>query len=57
MRYFGDKRYLGVMWDVFKKAIGTWRLSKEIEPGHHFQTRYRSTFSHCRPISGWAQVA
>jgi putative transmembrane protein PGPGW len=27
-------------WDVFKKAIGTWRLFKEIEPGHRFQSRY-----------------
>jgi hypothetical protein len=27
---------------VFKKAIGTWRIFKEIEPGHRFQTRYHS---------------
>jgi hypothetical protein len=27
---------------VLKKAIGTWRLFKEIEPGHRFQTRYHS---------------
>jgi hypothetical protein len=28
--------------DVFNKAIGTWRLFKEIEPGHRFQSRYHS---------------
>ena len=26
---------------MFKKAIGTWRLFKEIEPGHRFQSRYQ----------------
>jgi hypothetical protein len=26
--------------DVLKRAIERWRLSKEIEPGHRFQTRY-----------------
>jgi hypothetical protein len=30
------------MWEVFTKAIGRWRLFKEIEPGHRFQTRYHS---------------
>jgi hypothetical protein len=30
------------MWRVFTKAIGRWRLFKEIEPGHRFQTRYHS---------------
>ena len=25
-----------------KKAIGTWRFVREIEPGHRFQTRYHS---------------
>jgi hypothetical protein len=30
------------MWEVFRKAIGRWRLFKEIEPGHRFQTRYHS---------------
>jgi hypothetical protein len=25
---------------VFKNAIGTWRLFKEIEAGHRFQSRY-----------------
>ncbi len=25
---------------MFNKAIGTWRLFKEIEPGHRFQSRY-----------------
>jgi hypothetical protein len=30
------------MWGVFTKAIGRWRLFKEIEPGHRFQTRYHS---------------
>jgi len=28
------------MWGVIRKAIGRWRLFKEIEPGHRFQTRY-----------------
>ncbi len=27
---------------MLNKAIGTWRLFKEIEPGHRFQTRYHS---------------
>ncbi len=27
---------------MFKKALGTWRLFKEIEPGHRFQSRYHS---------------
>ena len=27
---------------MFTKAIGTWRLFREIEPGHRFQTRYHS---------------
>ena len=30
------------MWEVFRKAIGKWRLFKEIEPGRRFQTRYHS---------------
>ena len=30
------------MWGVFRKAIGRWRLFKEIEPGHRFQARYHS---------------
>jgi hypothetical protein len=33
---------LGARWEVLKKAIRTWRLFKEIEPGHRFQTRYHS---------------
>jgi hypothetical protein len=28
------------MWGVIRKAIGRWRLFKEFEPGHRFQTRY-----------------
>jgi hypothetical protein len=28
--------------EVFRKAIGRWRLFKEIEPGHRFQARYHS---------------
>jgi hypothetical protein len=35
---------------MFKKAIGTWRLFKEIEPGHRFQTRYHS--HRCRREQG-----
>ena len=27
---------------MFKKAIERWRLFKEIEPGHRFQTRYHN---------------
>jgi hypothetical protein len=27
---------------LLKKAIGRWRLFKEIEPGHRFQTRYHN---------------
>src|SRR5215212_9520508 len=27
-------------WNRVKKAAERWRLSKEIEPGHRFQTRY-----------------
>jgi hypothetical protein len=27
---------------MFKKALGRWRLFKEIEPGHRFQSRYHS---------------
>jgi hypothetical protein len=27
---------------MFEKAIERWRLFKEIEPGHRFQTRYHS---------------
>jgi hypothetical protein len=27
---------------VLRKAIGRWRLFKEIEPGHRFQTRYNN---------------
>ena len=30
------------VWGVFRKAIGRWRLFKEIEPGHRFQARYHS---------------
>jgi hypothetical protein len=30
------------MWEVFTKAIGRWRLFKEIEPGHRFQARYHN---------------
>jgi hypothetical protein len=41
---------VGARWDVFKKAIGTWRLFKEIEPGHRFQTRYHS--HRCRREQG-----
>jgi hypothetical protein len=29
-------------WGVFKKALERWRLFKEIEVGHRFQTRYHS---------------
>jgi Putative transmembrane protein (PGPGW) len=31
---------------VFKNAIGTWRLFKEIEAGHRFQSRYHSHRRH-----------
>jgi Flp pilus assembly protein TadB len=31
---------------VIKKAIERWRLSKEIEPGHRFQTRYSNHRRH-----------
>jgi hypothetical protein len=30
------------MRSLLKKAIGRWRLFKEIEPGHRFQTRYHN---------------
>jgi hypothetical protein len=30
------------MWDVLKKALGRWRLFKEIKPGHRYQTRYHN---------------
>jgi hypothetical protein len=35
---------------VLEKAIGRWRLFKEIEPGHRFQTRYHS--HRCRREQG-----
>jgi len=35
---------------VLEKAIGRWRLFKEIEPGHRFQTRYHS--HRCRREEG-----
>jgi hypothetical protein len=31
---------------VFKKAMKRWRLSKEMEPDHRFQTRYSNHHSH-----------
>jgi Flp pilus assembly protein TadB len=31
---------------MIKKAIERWRLSKEIEPGHRFQTRYSNHRRH-----------
>ena len=40
MAYLGDKRRVGARWDVLRKAREKWRLSKEIESGHRFQTRY-----------------
>jgi hypothetical protein len=30
------------MREAFRKAIARWRLFKEIEPGHRFQTRYNN---------------
>jgi len=30
------------MRTLFTKALGRWRLHKEIEPGHRFQTRYHN---------------
>jgi hypothetical protein len=30
------------MWEALRKAIERWRLFKEIEPGHRFQTRYHN---------------
>jgi hypothetical protein len=36
------KDLLRARWGVFKKAIEKWRLFKEIEPGHRFQTRYHN---------------
>jgi Putative transmembrane protein (PGPGW) len=30
------------VWGSFRKAIGRWRLFKELEPGHRFQSRYHS---------------
>ena len=38
----GDVDYWRRGGDVFKNAIGMWRLFKEIEPGHRFQTRYNN---------------
>ena len=35
---------------MLEKAIGKWRLFKEIEPGHRFQTRYHS--HRCRREAG-----
>ena len=40
--WLGDKHRLETRWDVFKKAIERWRLFKEIEVGHRFQTRYNN---------------
>jgi Putative transmembrane protein (PGPGW) len=30
------------MWGMLRKAVGRWRLFKEIDPGHRFQSRYHS---------------
>ena len=38
----GDKRRLGMRWNALKKARGKWRLFKEVESGHRFQTRCHS---------------
>jgi Putative transmembrane protein (PGPGW) len=36
------KELLGARGELFKKAIERWRLSRAIEVGHRFQTRYHS---------------
>jgi hypothetical protein len=45
------------MRGVFEKAIERWRLFKEIEPGHRFQTRYHSHRRRGRgKISKWVSL-
>jgi hypothetical protein len=41
------------MWGVFRKAIERWRLFKEIESGHRFQTRYHSHRRRRERGEGW----
>jgi hypothetical protein len=41
-RSSGDKHRLGARWGVLTRALGKWRLFKEITPGHRFQTRYNN---------------